>query len=156
MILVSAVLSQYTRVTDRQTTTDDRRRRTTSYRNSGTCNAIATFCYIEMLPNCITLRYCTTYQWYHLTFLWNTPAYNCYANYLQCTRSSWTNEQNNTEMYSAFGHDSTNKQPLSTNVHREHIDVQPPSSPTNPALWGRKVKGRGLFPLEGNKTVAVT
>jgi len=37
MILASAVLSQYTRVTDR-------RQQTTTYRNSETCNAIATFC----------------------------------------------------------------------------------------------------------------
>jgi len=39
MILASAVLSQYTRVSD----DDNRRRQTTSYANSGTCNAIATF-----------------------------------------------------------------------------------------------------------------
>jgi len=40
VILASALLSQYTRVTDRQTTTDDRRQTTSYDANSGTCNAI--------------------------------------------------------------------------------------------------------------------
>jgi len=38
-MLASVVLSQYTRVTDRQTD----KRQTTSYGNSGACSTIATF-----------------------------------------------------------------------------------------------------------------